>query len=329
MSTRSSRLSLWIQASIPALVFVAFLVAAVRWADSPNIRYQQFPRAYEIIYGTQGSVDVAATGSSRLASMVDAHLLAERLAETETSKVVVVDLGHPFSDIGFDYLILRDLLDNHDVNTLVVDFSVSAAHPQFFRIGRVADIIESNMAQAGWSVWRGTHLAARDLARKFSALGVALVQGRIRNLAPRSPAGTRTTDSPLGGFFVYPTLLAELQIERGSRWLEEPELKMDVEAPEFVRFTHFWDKLANLARDRGVELIITSTTRIYTPPVDRAFMAELEQRFDATVVQMGRDELAALYATGYIEPFHANEIGRRMWSEWLAGVLITHPEVSF
>ena len=91
-----SRPSPWIRATISLLAFIAVLVAAVRWADMPNIRYQQFPHLYQVIYGMQGRFDVAVTVPSRLASMVDPHLVAERLAETDGRTVVVVELGHYF-----------------------------------------------------------------------------------------------------------------------------------------------------------------------------------------------------------------------------------------
>ena len=102
---------------------------------------------------------------------------------------------------------------------------------------------------------------------------------------------------------------------------------MDLGDPDQARFVHFWDRIANLARTRDVELIVTSIQGVYTPPLDTAFVTELERRLGASVVQMRRDELGELYATGYADRFHANEVGRQLWSEWLADLLVTRQEL--
>ena len=104
-------------------IFIFLPVCFISWANSPEVRYERWPKIYQMIWQQEGNVDIVATGSSRSARMFDAIYL-ENAFQKYDKKLTIYDLSRSFRGMDANFVILRDFLEHRNANHILIEFNV-------------------------------------------------------------------------------------------------------------------------------------------------------------------------------------------------------------
>jgi hypothetical protein len=139
--------------AITAVIATLLVVLVSLLPHDPYIRFQQLSREsvpylrikwiYERIHFDRTPIDIAFIGTSHTQSGVNSQLVEKSLAAFG-DKRHVVNLAVPHLGRDMHYLVARELLENRNVQTLVVEvqyMEARAPHPGFQRLATVGDIL--------------------------------------------------------------------------------------------------------------------------------------------------------------------------------------------
>jgi len=250
------------------------LVSSTGWKDRrdiyPAIPLSQGPFQWvqEKIFGAAGEIDVVFMGSSHIWSGVDAPYVQRKLTERLGRTAKVITLAWPWAGLDAEYIVARDLLENHHVQMLVIDDTGGGDHPhlnssRWFRIGSNSETLDGlpllprarlyssavlGMPRQLLSFLRPNKLddhfngrlndsvSYASIRQNLGALRVPVIWG-APSFAPFQPHGNAKPDDTL----IYS------QATR-SQFQFAP-------APNVYQL-HFARKLAQLCKERGTRLVI-------------------------------------------------------------------------
>lgn len=308
--------------------FFLLLVAGAlffRWLDSPEIRYQRFPKIYDMIWNQGGEVDVVAIGSSRSARMFSADLLAEALAPVRPN-ALIYDLSRSFRGMDANYVMLRDFLSHRRAKILLIEFNILEhidgmySHKLLHEVGTIGDLFEGTCF---WHTeerfYTGFHHSLRLMQQKLQYFYTKILSGGWRSLSRTEPSVARTDDYILPLDYVRPEKIEYMIEKAGEDWrMQDPDRWDITQKPELCEM-HYLRRIMVLAEEKGAKVILYHITVNHGPPLAADFVHQVERQLGAPLLQMPEEELDRLYkAGGYGDPGHGSEAGSRLWMRWLA-----------
>lgn len=280
--------------------------------DKPERRYESEACPHRIIYDytPDPAMGLVTLGGSRVRVSTSEPDFNAYLAAERPDAVPMHSVAHSIFSLEKEYVILRDLLENHAVKSVIImieprraDFG--AAHPDFTEIARLKDI-----PLAVSTLWPESPInavrAARDIIFQhldiFDKVGEQHRQMTVR--------GCDALD--------YRLDVGQLdQADRMYRTLGTERLEWDLMAPEEEGFLRWMAAYRALAQQTGTEIMFLLMTATSEPlPPD-----DLEIRFEnitgLPLITLDRDMHDQLVAMGKRDSGHINKPGRDIFIPWL------------
>ncbi|MEP4445374.1 MAG: hypothetical protein ABJQ55_01320 [Hyphomicrobiales bacterium] len=307
-----------------SLLAVVLLFAAILWTDSASVRYSKYQCHYAMIYQQSDPIDIAFIGSSRSVQGVG----TEEIVDVIGSDIDVRSFAKSWRGQGINYTIMRDLLEQRHVKTMLVEVNMPETgtfHGHFFLVGRLSDWLMSqrfrnkylldlealgktskNMIDRFTEQWT---LALLGALPQFdnAHLQVALDQRECRSKEEKRREQAYW-DQKLDYYQTY-------YVDKTWEWgLDEKRARHD---------TGFLRAIKALTDENDVELIFYHMPEALNLTLNPEFAQEFEAEIGAPLIippaQLTRD-VEAMF--GFADATHMTQRGRAFYSTWLANRII-------
>lgn len=300
---------------------VGGIIGGLWLLDNPRYRYITYACQYNLIYGQTGRLDYAIIGGSRTLQSVGALELADAVREKTGREAVVYNLAHSWRGQGLNFVILRDLLERHEVKHLLVGANLAQPkkyHARFYLVGRTTDLIESLIGQKRWGPnFTVVGDITRMLIERLTKRASDWVRGKLQPRSPvteHAPAATKRCigrDEPVD---IWVLETAKARFEKyyvGKVW------KWNFDDERERHNTHFYRRIVELAGEHGISVTFFYVHRAYYKPLDPAFAEEFERRIGARLLIPPVSLAKELEADGYADQTHMTPSGRLRYTRWL------------
>lgn len=303
--------------AICAAILIAF--SAINLA---NVRYNEYPCQFDLIYNESGQVDLAIIGSSRTVQGIGASEIGEDLKKAGLTDQVIYNLGKSWRGEGINYTIARDLLEIRKVDVLFVEANLpesSTYHAHFFLVGRYSDLARSALYQQANGVnARAIYEIYRMPIDRLIERGTQLLLGNLKELEIRGgkrearTAGCRTSDELVNSERLIDRFKMYKEYYEGQVW------NWDIKADEGQHDRGFIHQLVELAESNGTRIAFYYVHESHYMRLNPEFSRIFQEEFGAPLLIPPDDIVDRLEASGYADPTHFNKFGRHMYSSWLA-----------
>ena len=304
---------------LPVGLFLLAVVAAASLTDTDWVRYAEYPGHHQMIYGQRGDVDLAVMGSSRSMRVFQADSVSAAVEKSLGVKPVICDLSRAWRDLGHMEVFIRDLLATRKVRMLLVEFKetgVQNRHPYFERTATWQDIFASYHAQPSTPWFMRVHeQVLLSLQRVTNRLTMWLT-GSLKPIA--APAAPTRLNDPSKPYLVKSELLAETQRKYAAKWTDEAPASVDLAAVEEERNLYYVQRIIELARQSGTEVMFYYIPRLYRMPLATEFVASFESRFGVRLIQPTLADLKTVMPDGYTDTTHMGVGGSLLYANLLA-----------
>jgi hypothetical protein len=268
---------------LATLLALPALLARPRWLRAHDVystipvKYGPFAWIRKNIYADATDVDMAFLGSSHIWCDIDASYVQKSLSEHLGRRAEVFTLGWPWA--GFDalYVVARDLLDHRHVHTLVIyDESSTENVPQlnssrWFRVGESADALRGLPLSGRLGLYGGGVLGTPR--RLLSVLRPDLLENPDRDRTDfwttyyrAAPLAERRGSLRAGLAYGFsPYFVAHVPPVQASpsdalQYGNETRALFQFSGPPLAPYQlYFAQKLGQLCRDRGTQLVVLHT----------------------------------------------------------------------
>ena len=312
-----------------SILFCVFLLG-----DSIAVRYKRLPSHRDIIYRQTGPVDLVFFGGSRTWRGIIAQDLEGLLNERIGRKPVIYNLA--FSDKGLDarYIMAKDLLEQRQVSTLIVEFTQrfaqgsSSSYPQFFRIANFYDIITGEFGDENLLYSVQTKLTM--LQQKYSEVVVYIgnvVLGRNQwiggfgKFKPKRKTTPALTSDKLRPNGIVSRLLVRRKLKEKYN---NSYTHLELDDTRYIATNHYIKKFVELGRKHKINVVFLYMPAIYEPEVEEESKTAFKNYFGEELITAPKDLLNQLNPKGYADTNHFNEMGASRFQSFLADILVVH-----
>ncbi|WP_371398670.1 hypothetical protein AB6B39_00890 [Algimonas porphyrae] len=312
---------------LAALIVIAGLIWSLAFSQSATARYQYYENWFSPTFLNEDPVDVVIIGRSGLQTAINADKFSAELEAVSGNPQKVIDLSKSWSGADTQLVQARDILDNADVETLVVQMypDVAREHEMFFELATYSDIFRGSFAYADMNAVEKLQRALSLSLRKWSSSLSKLVAGEFE--ARRSLPPTRGSADP--------TPAPDAQNDQaqsdwaaavGADWQTKPSDVWDITANYDARNRFFYQEIVDLAEERDVRLVFLFLPELYNAPMNPDFVTKLRDRYGAIdILAPTVDDIINIYPDAYADHGHANEQGQdyfnRMYAQQLDALL--------
>lgn len=290
------------------------LGAILLWGDEKERRYERSACQYRMIYDyePEPAMGLVTLGGSRVRVSTSATHFNELLSKLRPEALPVHNLAHSVYAIGKEYVILRDLLENHKPKSVLVmikprSANFGSAHPSFIEIARLSDI-----PLAIKTIWPESRmnalLAARDIL--------------LQHLNPLERVGKQHSEMTDRNCDKLDYRLNVQSLHSAQRIYEVASQKVldwDLTAPSERGFLQWMAAFQKLREKTGVEFIFLLMTGTSEPLPAADMGKKFEEITGMPLITLDRELHAKLSAGGKRDSSHLNEIGRVDFIPWLIG----------
>ena len=300
---------------------IALLYFSVSFTSKPEIRYAEYHCHYNAIFNTVGKVDYVTVGGSRSLQGVGAPEFADYVKKQTGQDVVVVDLSRSWRGQGVNYILVRDMLENHKVGTLVVEANLAQTmkyHERFHLMARFGDFFTSYTGQKGNVDNRGVgyELLVKAKDRVMNRISKS-INGTLKQpvgVKDRFPA--TTSDCMSREELVNVAALSRAkkkykEFYKGKVW------SWDWNAPHEMHNTRYYEELVSLAQENNIKIVFYYVHQAYYKRLDPLFAQKFEDRFGAPLF-IPPDDLVDRLEPLYADQTHMVAEGRKIYTDWLA-----------
>jgi hypothetical protein len=301
------------------------LFYSVRFTSAPAYRYAEYHCQHDAIFNTTGPVDYVMVGGSRSLQGVGAPEFADFVKATTGKDTIAIDLSRSWRGQGVNYVLLRDMVENHRVGTLVVEANLAQTakyHERFYLMARFKDFMTSYRGQAtnGFTSEAAYQLLIMAKDRVMNRISKR-INGTLKPAPALSPKRSiETKDCMSREELVNATALSSArkrfqQYYVGKTWQWDPAKKNE------LHNTIFYKKIVQMAKDNNVKVIFYYVHEAYYKKLDPGFAKEFEEQFGAPLLIPPGDfveQLEPLYA----DQTHMTAKGRKLYTDWLANQVL-------
>lgn len=318
---------------------ILIVIVLVLLPHDPYIRFQQFSREsvhylraqwiYERIHFDGTPIDIAFIGTSHTQSGIDTEVIETSLRSLgKESRAVNFAIPHLGRDL--EYLVARELLENRQIKTLVIEvqqIEARAPHPGFQRLASVADMLEAPLVINTGAIenllrtpLREVELFKRSIFPEKFGLNNAFVNAKYEGphfndtYQLHGFSQPRTSVRPKNHFL--PELKKiHLELQNKRQLADYFETKMIDHNPLYRYNNIYLKKIVDLAKSRSVHVVFLYLPFIDAPPKPE-HAAWLETMGSILVPE---DIIAD--ASLWQNADHLNVFGARALSSWIAYAL--------
>lgn len=253
---------------------------------------------------------VGLVGSSQMKAAADAVKISEHLYGRSDA---VLNLGTSWAGRGRDYFLARELVKGvPTLELLVVEVGRTESdelHPHFHRLGSLGDTFNDPLNDL--ATWRGF-----EKERKRIEFWVV---GTVGNTVAGYAQVLYRSALRLHFSFEGPTYFAATGGWKPAPWHSDGALR-PLTARDYVpdrrrRSVHYLDRIAELCRTHGIELIFVEVPRYRDRPLGGAYSAYLEELGSAVLAYPARQKLYG--ESHWSDRGHMNTLGATLFSDWL------------
>jgi len=310
-----TRIWMWVRiVCAMALLLIGFNV--VSCINAPEERYQKHTALYQKSFTQDGPMDIIALGSSRSGRVFGAQEFEEILkTQTPGEAFVIYEYAKPHRDIAFDYILLKDVLKDRCVGTVLVEFNNAnlrrRVHPFFHNIASYSDIFDAYWQDKNYSPLVRIQYALRDSMQKTLSSLYDRTQGEHVVLAGKyDPKATYTWSNG-------PAKQGQRPMRKANRPPDLPEWNLD--DPYEHRQVRYAGRILEAATNAGAKTIFYYLPTIESEPLTPEFLKAFEAKVGAPLMQMYAEDLEAIRSgDGFADYAHMNQTGRLITLAWMA-----------
>lgn len=316
---------------IARLLLVLCLLVLAVWGvlltDRPEVRYQEYPRQFHLIYGQRGPVDLAIFGNSRARRAIVAEQLVQQLVEANfrfSGSPVLYECACNWRGQEHQYVLVRDLLEHRpNVERILIEYNLNPGrtrryHPHTPFTARVGDLADIQTVESETSaVLRGS-LLLKQILNRTTLRVEQLITRHWTRLARHPVQPARTTDCTHSTDSIRAEDNLGKRKRLGRKWRKRPyRWKLEGERERINE--HYTRAMIRLAQRRGVRVALFMVPRLYNAPFKPGFREEVEKHFGIPFLVPPVNVLEKLYEPGaYRDPTHMTPKGSRIYARWLA-----------
>ncbi len=303
---------------------IAGLAVKLAYGGTADRRYSRSDCNYRLIYENKGPVDLAMVGGSRFLTAMDSDDLSAYLKARRGYSPVLYNVSHSHFAIEKEYVIIRDLLDERKVKTVVVmmqprNWSRNIVHEDFYKMATLGDAVTIVGAAATEDPFVALSAAGRVVLehlkpsqRLASCTNGSLNDSRCRRHVHRKDP-TRNCHSGDYRFDVRQLLAGErvrdVKLSRPLTW----KINSARETFNIV----FIRKLQALADRHGTKLFFLYLPRTNQSTPKPEFARKFEAATGSQILIPPPDLVKKLALGGRRDNTHINAAGRKWFHPWL------------
>lgn len=302
--------------SIPVIVFgIAFCLLLVQ-SEDPRLRFAG--ANFKPLFLPPTRVDIVFMGTSRMRRAVFTPFF-DQIHGRQNPGGVIWDAAFPGSGMGAEVTYLEEMIERHDVRRIYLHYFASnkpnkqAPHRFFAKYARLDDLMLSPLP--GLDVFTKTQIRSAMLFEKLDHTLIELLRSRPE---PSGFTEDRLYDDSL------PREVRVLESDRQLKRILVKQKKSKKTARAWKhsggwneRNRYFVKRLIDLARERGIEVVLVDVPKIYHLPLGDKHMQRIQREFEVPYVSLYP---AIDKTTDYGDKGHLNIRGASKIAPYLLGL---------
>ena len=294
-----------------AIVLTGLLIVLYH-TDNPSYRYREFSCHFDSIYRQNGKIHIAGIGGSRILTAFGAQQLERILINKNQDAPVVYNISHNKRGLDLDFVILRDLLENHEVDNLVVMVDRQSVHlPQdeFFMVARIRDLFHYYMAQSFKPRLERISGVFRLLAKRLNRWGYAKEISENIN-RPAVTTNCHAGDMPLNlDRLLDGTEITDLKVMK--------PLVMDLDDEREQYTVYFLRLISQLGEQYKTNIFFVHMPYRNKPTFAHSFKGLFERKIGGHLIIIPVEIRQRLAEKAYRDNTHMYALGKEIYLEWL------------
>jgi len=306
------------------IVFVAVLMFAFSYSQLGYVRWAEDSCHYSLIHSNDTTViDLAVFGSSRTMRAVHAPLLATEINLKVEKPWTVYDLSRQQRGMGHNYVMIKELLENREVKTILIEYNISRQkkyHDLFYLKASLADLWFDYLSEQKIGRVKRLGLLARRLAERTSKRWEQALLTMKLKVEPEESKAKPGVSVDCNGYrnSIEPSVLEAAEEKNSEKYFTE-RFNWDFDSEREYRTSYYVNAIVVLAREYGVEPIFFHSVGRYTSVLDKKLLANFESRFGARILQPEDGDLKRWFAAkSYADTSHMSPVGAAYFAKWLA-----------
>jgi len=311
-----------------AMLVIILTIATLLYVFSlPSYRYEKYKCQHDLIYNQTGVVDVAIIGSSSTQLGVGPEHISKAFSNEFGKQAVVYDLSKGWRGQGIKYTIIRDLVENRKVKHLLIEANLAESgkyHAHWYLVGRYNDFLKSIWYQQEEGI---------NIPAIFEVIKMPIdrIVDRITSIILDELSLPTVIDDKrsaiTSGCYAHEEPIDVKRLEERyasyKKYYEGKTWSWNMNASHQLHDTGFFRELVKLANDNGATIHFYYVHERHYSRLEPKFTAVFEKNTGAKLFIPPESLVDSLEVDGYADPTHMRPRGRKLYSEWLASVLIS------